>query len=182
MNKKKQIQYKKNIQKKQKTVFPEGLLSLNLTADMFHHNVSDTKYYEKWGFARSELFSLFMTITLFVYPRLIEFRRTLMSYPGEFKSVDEWYTVLDKMILSFKYIIEDEYCINLNTNQSVIDIVEKNSPDITDDFTKKYFDNDVYENGLKIGTEEYNKYRTNRDNIINEGLSLFSKYFLGLWD
>lgn len=53
------------------------------------------------GFCDAELWSLDSTIAEFILPRLIEFRKELVGYPGNLTS-ESWAEILDKMIWSFE--------------------------------------------------------------------------------
>lgn len=61
----------------------------------------------KRGFDDSETWTLFMTISNFVLPRLKRFRKITKSFPGDL-SESEWNDVLDKMINSFELISKDD--------------------------------------------------------------------------
>ena len=47
----------------------------------------------------------------FVYPRLKKFKKENIGFPHEFKTIDEWNEILDKMLFSFKVLKED--CVGL---------------------------------------------------------------------
>lgn len=58
-----------------------------------------------------ETWSLNWTIAKFVYPRLKKFKKENIGFPHEFKTIDEWNEILDKMLFSFKVLKED--CVGL---------------------------------------------------------------------
>ena len=56
-----------------------------------------------------ELWNLDYTLTQFILPRLLAFRKMKRySYPNEFKSIKEWNRVLDKIIMAFEIMEKDE--------------------------------------------------------------------------
>lgn len=81
-----------------------------------------------------EVTNLHYHVSQYILPRLKKFKESTYSYPSSITS-KEWDSILDKMIYSFEYAIEDN-------------IVQTNS-------------------------EEYKKYQ--------EGMELFSIYYLDLW-
>jgi hypothetical protein len=88
------------------------------------------------GFDNSELWSLDATIAKFIYPRIKQFRKTTVGYPGGFESMEEWDAILAKIERAFFLVSQEE-------NYSIL--------------------------CGKIADE------------IEEGLNLFSEYFLNLW-
>lgn len=104
-----------------------------------------------------ECWNLDYKIAEFVLPRLKRFRQDTNSYPGhgELDTFEKWMEALDKMILAFEYIIEDDNWWLGNADYDSSDGL--------------YMD-------LKK-SEEIKK----RQVIINEGLQLFGKYFQNLW-
>ena len=60
------------------------------------------------GFDNSELWSLDYTIARFIHPRLVEFKKDLHGWPGGLESFEVWTEILDKMILAFSYLADDE--------------------------------------------------------------------------
>ena len=94
----------------------------------------------------NECFSLYYPIAEFIYPRLKYFRESdKLGYPAELDSMEEWDEILDKMLFSFDYSInEDE-----------------------DRFSPTTFTLEEYQDML---------------NRVDEGFTLFGKYFLNLWE
>lgn len=104
------------------------------------------------GFCEYEFFSLDYSMTLYIYPRLCEFREKYAHYgtPGCFcvdeegndkdGGNEEWLATLDRMILSFKYIIKE--------------------PE-----TEEWKEMGILKQG----------------EFIQEGLNLFAKYYQCLW-
>lgn len=54
------------------------------------------------GFDDSETWSLDCTITKFILPRLKRFREITHSFPAEFEKAEDWYMILDDMIVAFQ--------------------------------------------------------------------------------
>lgn len=105
-----------------------------------------------------ECWDLDCTIAKFIIPRLKVFKRDSDCYPGygDIDSSEDWLKILDKMILAFEYVLEnDTWWIN--------------------DSRYKYFAFDDDAN------ERYNKEYTRRREVIKEGLGLFAEYFMALW-
>ena len=57
------------------------------------------------GFDDSETWSLDITISKFVLPRLKRFRNKTIGFPGGLDSITQWYKILDDMIYAFEYDI-----------------------------------------------------------------------------
>jgi len=55
---------------------------------------------------RDDLFNLDRTIAEWVLPKLIKFREVTPSYPGSCESLEEWRGILDKMISSFRIVVD----------------------------------------------------------------------------
>ena len=125
-----------------------------------------------------ELWNLDYTIAKFVLPRLIEFKENTISFPGygEVDTRDKWDTALQKMITAFEYIITDEdwwiddprydYSEGLHVET---DNNTKTLHFYVDDWAKEIEKNQSAE-------------RDRRNEVIREGLELFSKYFRHLWE
>lgn len=70
------------------------------------------KQIKKRGFDDSELWNLDVTIAKFVLPRLKRFKEIITSCPGTFEGdddIEQWYTILDKIIFSMEKISQDNY-------------------------------------------------------------------------
>lgn len=53
-----------------------------------------------------EVWGLNVTLAKYILPRLIKFKQVnTNSYPCEFKSAEEWDSVIDKMIFSFDWFL-----------------------------------------------------------------------------
>lgn len=88
----------------------------------------------------------------FILPRLKKYKNCAWGYPGidEASTYEGWMEVLDKMILAFEYILDDEWWVKYSEY------------DITT----------VIETRL-----EYFEELERRQSVINEGMLLFGKYF-----
>ncbi len=60
---------------------------------------------KKYGFDVREVWNLYTRIAVFIYPRLRMFRDSVVSRPSNL-TMEEWYVILDKMIFTFKKILE----------------------------------------------------------------------------
>lgn len=137
MNKKKKklINLQKNLNKKRRFNFPKGLEEMGITSEIYNSynmnpfystlfrgldkwddNIKKDRinYLKKYGFSNVELWNLDITIALFVYPRLVKFREDAHTFPGNM-TFKEWQEILDKMILAFRRIIEDDCGYDLKT-------------------------------------------------------------------
>jgi len=61
------------------------------------------------GFDDSELWSLDITISKFILPRLIAFKKEHSGYPAKLNSGKEWNNVLDAMIKAFEWHANDSH-------------------------------------------------------------------------
>ena len=55
-----------------------------------------------------DTWNLDWAIAKFVHPRLVRFKEVTNGYPGFLESIDEWYEILDKMIIAFELIIKGD--------------------------------------------------------------------------
>lgn len=55
---------------------------------------------------KEELYSLDLTISQFILPRLIAFKSKTAGYPACLSSEEEWNEILDKMIIAFEKHIQ----------------------------------------------------------------------------
>lgn len=65
------------------------------------------KHLKKHGFDPSETWNLDYTFARFILPRLKYFRNNLHGYPSDL-SMKKWEKILDKIILSFEIIVNDD--------------------------------------------------------------------------
>ena len=68
--------------------------------------IKHTPYRIKHGFWPSDLWSLDMTITDFILPRLKMFAEDPMGYPSDLE-FEEWKQILGKMVYSFELLQQD---------------------------------------------------------------------------
>ncbi len=137
------------------------------------------KWLKKHGqyIAPKELWNLDYTVAKFILPRLIKFKENSSGFPGydEADTMDKWQDILQKMITAFEYIVTDDdwwiddprydysECLHVET-----DNVAKIINFYLDDWAKEIEKNQSAE-------------RDRRNEVIREGLELFSKYFRHLW-
>lgn len=60
------------------------------------------------GICPDELWSLNYSIAVFLVPRLEKFIEKTIGYPGNFKTLDEWKTVLRKILYSMRKIVNNK--------------------------------------------------------------------------
>lgn len=98
-----------------------------------------------------ELWNLDYTIAEWIIPRLKQFKKINIGYPGRppMDTPEKWDAAIDKMILSFEMVKKDP-----------IDVYHEEFHSDYDQFKKK--------------SDEYMK-------TIQEGLHLFAEYYLDLW-
>lgn len=162
------------------------------------------------GFDTTELWNLDATIAEFILPRLIAFKEmdrhslicldeilleegliktsrdffdTSKISDAKYKKIEtaaiaRWESYLDKMIETFYYILEDfEYNEKGKTKPDMDKITFKGSNKNINqqlmDARKCVTERDADKESLRIRKQQQ---------IIDEGLSLFAKYFCALWD
>jgi len=161
----------------------------------------------KVNIEKFDTYSLDHTLALIIYPALLQLKATQHGVPGEFgdvggadydtqnsfdfykethdesfqKKIQEWETILDKMIWSFQQIVEDDYEslyhhgkpeFDWEPNDEIIYNPISNKMEKT--FTlvdKNPNDHWIDMEGLKLHEQR-----------IQEGLELFGKYYKHLWD
>lgn len=62
----------------------------------------------KKGFDNSECWNLDITIAKFILPRLKNFQKITIGYPSKLKNEKKWNKILNKMIISFELILNDD--------------------------------------------------------------------------
>ena len=70
--------------------------------------IKSKEYKSCHGFEPCESWGLNTTIAHFVYPRLKKFRQDTNCFPIGTKNIDEWYHIIDKMLLAFALIIDQD--------------------------------------------------------------------------
>lgn len=69
------------------------------------------KFKEEHGFSPDECWSFYISICIFILPRLKHFREKIKEikvHPTTFDNVNEWLKVLDKMIYAFQWILDED--------------------------------------------------------------------------
>ena len=124
----------------------------------------------------SELWNLDYTFADFILLRLKAFKKNTISVPAQL-SETEWNDILDKMILAFDYILDDEWWID-DPRYDYIDYCHF-SHSLTKEGLRQVNITEE-ERGKKI-KEAYFREEKRRRAVIEEGLTLFAKYFRELW-
>lgn len=117
----------------------------------------------------------------YVLPRLKRFRQVVNGHPvkDDVKTMDDWYKVLDKIILAFDYIVdaddwwlfnpEYDYTSGLHFGSEPTDKPGRSRCVITE------------EDWVAPVREKMNKEEQRRYEVIQEGLNLFAKWYMHLW-
>ena len=95
------------------------------------------------GFSPDETWALYTNIALFVLPRLKYFKEKTCGYPTCFNNIEEWHEILDKMILSFERIVNEE---------------EYPSSEYISKFKDEHEAYEAFDNEIKEGLELFGKY------------------------
>lgn len=98
--------------------------------------IKSKEYKSCHGFEPCESWNLNITIAHFIYPRLKKFRQDANCFPIGTKNIDEWYDIIDKMLLAFALIIDQ---------------------DNNEEFTNSFY-SDKQINEIKEGLELFAKY------------------------
>lgn len=137
--------------------------------------VRDIKYYFKkryqtltTGFPYEQVWNFKNWHSEVVTPRLKHLRNNLHGYPSTLESVEEWQEILDKMIWSFEH--HDDFV----------------EPIYSDDYDHRYEVTKVdggcsYKSMNETGTIDWTPVQEH-NNKVQEGLELFAKYYVSLWD
>ena len=124
----------------------------------------------------SELWNLDYTFADFILLRLKAFKKNTISVPAQL-SETEWNDILDKMILAFDYILDDEWWID-DPRYDYIDYCHF-SHSLTKEGLRQV---SITEEGrAKKIKEAHFREEKRRNAVIEEGLTLFAKYFRELW-
>jgi len=121
----------------------------------------------KYGFSDRQLWSLDYTIAKFIYPRLKRFQNP-MGHPYEL-DYKTWVKYINEMTEAFRLIILDNNDLDYS------------------DLKFNFYKGEKNKNRLMIEVDEEkdkirNKIIEERNDQIERGLELFSKYFRSLWD
>lgn len=124
----------------------------------------------RFGFLLYEVWELKCAHSEWILPRLRKFRNTVSGYPQCFSSVEEWQEAIDKMIWSFEH--HD-------------DAIKPTYPEGYDHRFVRYKIGELtysrcMEEELSVAgfMDQQNKHNEK----VQEGLDLFGKHYLSLWD
>ena len=144
------------------------------------------KQFDKLGSCKypakpKETWSLFTNIAEYVLPRLKLFKRLQNGYPGrdEADTPEKWYEILDKIILAFEYILDEDWWINdprydyTNWLHFSFGEIDEKTGCGTLDITQDDWVAEIEANQEKEARR--------RNEVIKEGLYLFTKYYMSLW-
>ena len=102
------------------------------------------KFKKQNGFTPDQTWSLYYNIAIFVLPRLKHFRKLTIGIPMNFKTMEQWHQILDKMIFSFESILKYDDCV------------------LPEQYSQKYSDSKqaitAYTKDLQQGFELFGKY------------------------
>jgi hypothetical protein len=142
---------------------------MKVTLGKYKKNGSDRT--EKIQIDKWDTWNLDCTLAAIIHPALIQLRDNTHGHPGTLRSMKQWTNILNKMIFAFDSVL----------HQSEIDDTFS-SGDMDIQYEK-------LENGMtktSIGpksTWKFNKKARNQHyKKVQEGLDLFAKYYMGLWD
>lgn len=130
---------------------------------------------------RCECYELDYTLAKFILPRLKILKRDTNGYPGskEIDTFEKWIETLDKMILAFEYIIEEDKWWIGNPKYDYTSGMHIRSEECDDGRYKKIvIDKDDWVDNVEKAHYEEAKRRQSK---IEEELCLFGKYFQHLW-
>lgn len=128
-----------------------------------------------------ECYELDYTLAKFILPRLKILKRDTNGYPGnkEVDTFEKWIETLDKMILAFEYIIEEDKWWMGNPKYDYTSGMHIRSEECDGGRYKKIvIDKDDWVDNVEKAHYEEAKRRQSK---IEEGLCLFGKYFQHLW-
>lgn len=125
-----------------------------------------------------ECWCLDYTIAEFVLPRLKKFKKDNNGYPGILSGEDEWDEILDKMILAFDYIIHDDDWWMFNLKYDYTSGLKFEEVGRENGFIRTHI---VKEDWVDEIEQNYHIEAKRRNDVIEEGLELFVKYFRNLW-
>lgn len=156
-----------------------NLLAFGETEDKYIEKLAKYKTQRiERGFDDTELWSLDRTIAKYALPRLIEFKKVVNGYPPECENINDWISIIDKMIYSFDHIVNQEKYDEELEKELGIDWVgyfdEKKLPDGNYELIHgKNYNEELMDTYHRVKEEESIR--------IQDGLELFGKYFLNLW-
>lgn len=121
-----------------------------------------------------ETWDLDCRIAEFVIPRLRMLKKDSIAYPekDEADTPEKWNDVLDKIIIAFSYVLDDDWWINnpkYDFSGGICTTFVREGDKHRLELHEEKWVEEIYNNF----TEETER----RENIIKEGLELFAKYF-----
>lgn len=128
-----------------------------------------------------DIWNLDVSIAEFILPRLKLFKKKIISYPGygEMDTPEKWDKALDKMILAFEYILDDDWWINNPKYDYTDGLHMKFEPCEDNKLHKLIIDKEDWVKEIENNKKQEEE---RRQNVIDEGLQLFAKYYRDLWD
>lgn len=125
-----------------------------------------------------ECWNLDYTIAKFVLPRLKQYKKDCNGYPGELEDEYAWYAILDKMIIAFEYICDEDDWWMFNPKYDYTKGIEFKEVSRENGFI---ITETIEEDWVPEIRDNYYKEKERRQAVIREGLDLFSKYYQDLW-
>lgn len=129
---------------------------------------------------KRDSWSLDYSIAQFTLPRLKYLSKHLDGYPASFSDCSEWEEVLQKMIIAFEYMLDED---NWWLDNSKYDYTK-----YMNHITFKDEEGRICSTFEPTNKEKYETIRAahmaelaRRNSVIDEGLELFGKYFRKLW-
>mgnify|MGYP000880928582 FL=1 len=117
----------------------------------------------------------------YVLPRLKRFRQVVNGHPvkDDVKTMDDWYKVLDKIILAFDYIVDADYWWIFNPEYDYTSGLHFGSESTDKPGRSRCVITE--EDWVAPVREKMNKEEQRRYEVIQEGLKLFAKWYMDLW-
>ncbi|MDR3245232.1 MAG: hypothetical protein LBT50_02225 [Prevotellaceae bacterium] len=126
-------------------------------------NIRKMRRRYKYGYTQIDVWNIHTWFSTVAPKILSEYRKGLHGYPHEFSDkggIEAWEAIIDRMIFCFTEMDED-------------------TSSVQEEYKKEYWE-DIYSGQIKYcSNEEVSEYR---EQMKNEGLELFRKYFWNLWD
>lgn len=147
------------------------------------NNRQRKKWQKKYGtyINPKEIWNLDYTIAEFVLPRLKMFKNKSIGDPGcdGIDTREKWNATLDKMILAFEYLLDDNWWIGdpeYDFSDGLHVGYEKDNK--TGGFHKVVISEDDW---VKEVSQKRDEEEQRRKQVIDEGLQLFAEWFRYLW-